>query len=101
MKYLCIAIIRLYQKVISPLKRTPTCRFSPTCSSYAVEAFRKRGFFIGLLLTAGRILRCQPFCAGGYDPVPEHGLRNRFHPYPITKYYYPDEYDLEKEHPEA
>lgn len=71
MKYIFIWLIRLYQKYLSPLKRYPTCRFTPTCSSYAVEAFMKRGFFAGLFLTVWRILRCNPFCVGGYDPVPE------------------------------
>jgi putative membrane protein insertion efficiency factor len=71
MKYLCIWLIRFYQKVLSPLKRNPTCRFTPTCSAYAIEAFQKRGFFVGFALTVWRILRCNPFCAGGYDPVPE------------------------------
>lgn len=71
MKYLCIWLIRFYQKVLSPLKRNPTCRFTPTCSAYAIEAFQKRGFFVGFGLTVWRILRCNPFCAGGYDPVPE------------------------------
>ena len=71
MKYLCIWLIRFYQKVLSPLKGNPTCRFTPTCSAYAIEAFQKRGFFVGLGLTVWRILRCNPFCAGGYDPVPE------------------------------
>lgn len=70
MKYVCIWLVRLYQKYLSPLKRNPTCRFTPTCSAYAVEAFMKRGFFVGSALTAWRILRCNPFCAGGYDPVP-------------------------------
>ncbi len=70
MKYLCILLIRFYRKFISPLKR-PCCRFTPTCSKYALEAFEKRGFFIGFGLTVWRILRCNPFCAGGYDPVPE------------------------------
>ena len=70
MKYVCIGLVRLYQKYLSPLKRNPTCRFTPTCSAYAVEAFTKRGFFVGGALTAWRILRCNPFCAGGYDPVP-------------------------------
>ena len=74
MKWLCIALIRFYQRVISPLKRQPTCRFSPTCSSYALEAFRRRGFFVGFALTVWRIARCNPFCAGGYDPVPERGF---------------------------
>jgi len=74
MKYLCIFLIRFYQKCMSPLKRRPCCRFVPTCSSYAIEAFSKRGFFVGGALTAYRILRCNPFCAGGYDPVPEKGF---------------------------
>ncbi|MBQ8207440.1 MAG: membrane protein insertion efficiency factor YidD [Clostridia bacterium] len=71
MKYICIALLRFYQKYISPLKGNPTCRFTPTCSSYAIEAFQKRGFFVGLALTVWRVLRCNPFCAGGYDGVPE------------------------------
>ncbi len=91
MKHLCVWLIRLYQKVLSPLKRQPTCRFRPTCSGYAIEAFQKRGFVIGLILTVRRIVRCNPFCAGGYDPVPEKGLRNRYRPKPITKYYYPQD----------
>ena len=57
MKKLCIALIRFYQRVLSPRKRTPTCRFTPTCSAYAIEAFEKRGFFAGLILTVYRILR--------------------------------------------
>ena len=76
MKYVFIWLIRLYQKFISPLKRSPTCRFTPTCSAYAIEAFQKRGFFVGSILTAWRLLRCNPFCKGGYDPVPEKGFRN-------------------------
>ena len=76
MKHICIALIRFYRKFLSPLKGRPCCRFTPTCSAYALEAFQKRGFFIGLILTIGRIFRCQPFCAGGHDPVPEKGLRN-------------------------
>ena len=70
MKYVCIGIIRFYQRFLSPLKRNPCCRFTPTCSAYALEAFTKRGFFVGLGLSAWRILRCNPFCAGGFDPVP-------------------------------
>ena len=69
-----IWLIRLYQKFISPIKR-PSCRFTPTCSAYAIEAFTKRGFFVGFILTVWRILRCNPFCRGGYDPVPERGFR--------------------------
>lgn len=70
MKYVCIGLIRFYQKFLSPLKRNPCCRFTPTCSAYALEAFQKRGFFAGLGLSVWRILRCNPFCAGGFDPVP-------------------------------
>ena len=75
MKYLMIGLVKLYQKFISPHKPS-CCRYSPTCSAYALEAFTKRGFFVGMILTVGRILRCNPFSQGGYDPVPERGLRN-------------------------
>ena len=74
MKRLCILLVRFYQNCISPYKR-PCCRFTPTCSAYAIEAFEKRGFFAGLILTVWRVLRCNPFCKGGYDPVPERGFR--------------------------
>ena len=70
MKHVMIWLVRLYQKFISPLK-PPSCRFTPTCSQYAIEAFKKRGFIMGLILTTYRILRCNPFSKGGYDPVPE------------------------------
>ncbi|MBR7112107.1 MAG: membrane protein insertion efficiency factor YidD [Clostridia bacterium] len=75
MKYLCIGLIRFYRKFLSPLKGGACCRFTPTCSAYALEAFQKRGFFVGMILTVWRILRCNPYCQGGYDPVPEKGLR--------------------------
>ena len=75
MKNVCIGLIRFYQKFLSPLKRNPTCRFYPTCSAYAIEAFQKRGFFVGMILTVYRILRCNPFCRGGYDPVPDKGFK--------------------------
>ena len=76
MKYVMIALVKFYRKYISPLK-PPCCRFTPTCSAYAIEAFQKRGFFIGFALTVWRILRCNPFSKGGYDPVPERGFRNK------------------------
>ena len=75
MKHVMIWLIRLYKKYISPIK-PPCCRFTPSCSAYAIQAFEKRGFFVGLILTVGRICRCNPFCKGGYDPVPEKGFRN-------------------------
>ena len=69
-----IAPIWVYQHTISPF--TPAvCRFTPTCSAYAVEAYEKRGFLAGTVLTVWRVLRCNPFCTGGYDPVPERGFR--------------------------
>ncbi len=70
MKYIGIYLVKFYQKFISPLK-PPCCRFQPTCSAYAIEAFREWGFVIGLILTVWRILRCNPFSKGGYDPVPK------------------------------
>lgn len=74
MKHAFIFLVRIYQRVISPLK-PPSCRFTPTCSAYALEAFQKRGAVVGLILTVYRILRCNPFGRGGYDPVPEKGFR--------------------------
>ncbi len=67
--WLLIQPIRFYQKYISPLK-PPTCRFTPTCSQYAIEAIRKHGPFKGLCLAVWRILRCNPWGGSGYDPVP-------------------------------
>lgn len=61
--------IRFYQRVISPLT-PPACRFTPTCSQYAVEALRKHGPVYGLWLTFRRICRCHPWGGSGYDPVP-------------------------------
>lgn len=69
MKTLCILIIKFYRKFISPLK-PPCCRFTPTCSQYALEAFTEWGFLRGFWLSFMRILRCNPFCRGGFDPVP-------------------------------
>ena len=65
-----IKLIELYRKNISP-RKIPCCRFTPTCSAYAIEAIKKRGAFVGTLLSIWRILRCNPLCRGGYDPVPE------------------------------
>ncbi|HOK23557.1 MAG TPA: membrane protein insertion efficiency factor YidD [Candidatus Hydrothermia bacterium] len=63
-----ILLIRFYQKFISPFL-PHTCRFYPTCSSYAIEALKKKGFLKGLVLSIWRIIRCNPFSKGGYDPV--------------------------------
>lgn len=62
--------VRLYQKVISPMK-PKTCRFHPTCSSYAIEALRVHGAIRGSWLTVKRLCRCHPFCEPGWDPVPQ------------------------------
>lgn len=65
-----IFLIRFYQVCLSPLKGTSSCRFTPTCSQYALEAFRKHGVFKGAWLSIRRILRCHPWGGSGYDPVP-------------------------------
>lgn len=70
MKQLFIALIRFYQKFISPLK-PPSCRFYPTCSHYGLESVKRFGALKGGYLTFKRILKCQPFHPGGFDPVPE------------------------------
>jgi len=66
---LLIAPIRFYQRCISPLT-PPSCRFTPTCSQYALEAIQKHGPIHGLYLAIRRILRCHPWGGSGYDPVP-------------------------------
>lgn len=68
MKALFIVLIRFYQLFISPLF-PQTCRFTPTCSQYALTALKRHGVARGLLLALRRLLRCHPFCDGGYDPV--------------------------------
>jgi len=65
-----IGMIRVYQRAISPWLGAH-CRFQPTCSQYAIEALRKRGVIVGAALAVWRVLRCNPFCKAGYDPVPE------------------------------
>lgn len=66
-----IFIIKKYQKYISPtLSLYSKCPFHPSCSNYAIEALRKHGAIKGSMLAIGRIIRCNPFSKGGYDPVP-------------------------------
>lgn len=65
-----MGLVRFYRRYLSP-KKAPCCRFTPTCSAYALEALERHGALFGLLLTVWRILRCNPWSKGGYDPVPE------------------------------
>ena len=69
MKKILISVIKLYRKYISPMKHTK-CPYYPTCSQYGLEAVEKYGAVKGSFLAAKRILRCNPFHKGGYDPVP-------------------------------
>jgi putative membrane protein insertion efficiency factor len=70
MKYIAMALIRLYQLTLSPLL-PPSCRFEPSCSHYSYDAIKRFGFVKGGWLSIKRISRCHPFHPGGYDPVPE------------------------------
>ena len=69
MKRALLWCIRFYQREISPY-HPRCCRFTPTCSAYALEAIRKYGAFKGTAMALWRLLRCNPLCRGGYDPVP-------------------------------
>jgi putative membrane protein insertion efficiency factor len=69
MKYLLLKFVRFYQVAISPML-PPRCRYTPTCSQYAVEALQKHGAYKGSMLALRRICRCHPFGGSGYDPVP-------------------------------
>jgi uncharacterized protein len=64
-----LSSLRLYKRFVSPLL-PPACRFEPTCSVYMYQAIQKKGIFPGVLLGIKRLLKCHPFCAGGFDPVP-------------------------------
>lgn len=71
-----IALVRFYQLAISPY--TPaTCRYTPTCSHYTIEALQKRGLFVGGWLAIKRIFSCNPWGGSGYDPVPEKETKNK------------------------
>jgi conserved hypothetical protein YidD len=67
-KAVLTALIKLYQRWISPLKK-PSCRFYPTCSQYAIDALSRYGALKGSWMTVKRLLKCHPFHPGGYDPV--------------------------------
>lgn len=76
MKKFLMFIIKIYQKVISPLT-PPSCRFYPTCSHYGLEALEKHGALKGSWLAIRRISKCHPFHEGGFDPVPEKALEKK------------------------
>lgn len=69
-KKFIIELIKLYRRYLSPLKKRNSCIYTPTCSLYAIEAVEKYGIFKGGFLACKRIIRCNPFSKGGYDPVP-------------------------------
>lgn len=73
MRWLFLLPIWLYRRLISPWK-PKSCRFDPTCSQYAMEAYRRHGSLRGSWLTLRRLLRCHPLCEPGYDPVPERAV---------------------------
>ncbi|MDZ4840205.1 MAG: membrane protein insertion efficiency factor YidD [Bacteroidota bacterium] len=74
MKWLFIGLVRIYQKVISPWLPN-ACRYTPSCSEYAILAIQKRGVIVGSIIGFYRILRCNPWGGCGDDPVPSKGLR--------------------------
>ena len=69
MKFLVLDFLRLYKTFLSPFLPS-ACRFEPTCSIYTMQAVEKHGVIRGTWLGVKRILRCQPFCRGGHDPIP-------------------------------
>lgn len=69
MTRLVLWALRFYKAQISP-QLPPACRYTPTCSEYAIEAVERRGLFVGGLLAAKRVVSCNPLSRGGYDPVP-------------------------------
>lgn len=80
MNKILISLVKIYQKVISPVL-PPSCRYYPTCSSYMITALKKHGAVLGLIMGTARILRCNPFVRGGVDPVPDNfTLRRNPHP---------------------
>ncbi len=68
MRHAVLAALRFYKRAVSPLL-PPACRYTPTCSEYAMEAVEKHGALRGSVLTVRRVLSCHPFARGGYDPV--------------------------------
>ena len=69
----CIGCVKAYRYTLAPLFMSlgVRCRFTPSCSEYAIRSLESHGVIRGLVLALRRLIRCQPFCAGGHDPVPE------------------------------
>ncbi|MDE3102122.1 MAG: membrane protein insertion efficiency factor YidD [Chloroflexota bacterium] len=74
MKQAVLLALRWYKRAVSPML-PPACRYTPTCSEYAMEAVERHGVAVGSFLAVRRVLSCHPFARGGYDPVPERGHR--------------------------
>lgn len=74
MKYIAMGLIRLYQLTLSKIL-PPSCRFTPSCSQYTYTAIQRFGFIRGSWMGARRIVRCNPFNPGGFDPVPERVIK--------------------------
>ena len=85
MKRFFLMLLRGYRRFISPAKR-PCCRYTPTCSSYAVEAIEKYGAVKGGYLALRRVCRCHPFHEGGYDPVPRRFSMRDTQRYKLIRY---------------
>jgi len=77
-----LAMIRFYRRHISPCFPR-TCKYYPTCSAYAIAAIARHGAFKGLAYSLWRILRCNPFSQGGYDPVPQRAVPRRYDKTPL------------------
>jgi uncharacterized protein len=69
MRYLGIALVWAYRLVLRPFLPAGSCKYHPSCSQYALDALRQKGFFHGSLLAGWRLLRCNPWSRGGFDPV--------------------------------
>ena len=76
MRRVLLWALRLYKAHVSPVL-PPACRYTPTCSEYAIEAVERHGAARGSIMAIRRVLSCNPFARGGYDPVPEIGPRSR------------------------
>lgn len=96
MRKILIGLVRIYQTLISPLF-PPSCRYYPTCSNYMIDALKKHGLILGLIMGICRILRCNPFIRGGVDPVPDNFTIFR-NPHPER---YEDEIIASKFHPDS